>query len=79
MKNPSVSDSCFSLNMTDQDVKEGKSKKDDGENEKVEAYEKFTQKYEVLAHGSAPKCKEKPIPSNLKYEPPNKRKRKEMG
>lgn len=67
MKNPHVSDFCFSLSMIGRDVKEDKSKKEESKNYKVEAYEKSTQKYKVLAHGAAPKIKEKPIPSDHKY------------
>lgn len=74
MKKPFVSDSCLSINITNQDIKEKISKKEEGENEKVKACEKFAQKSEVLAHGTAPKFKEKPIPSDLNNEPMHKRK-----
>lgn len=53
-------------------------KKEEGENEKFEAYEKLAQILEVLTHGAALKFKEKPNPSNLKYEPPRKRKKKRV-
>lgn len=70
MKNLSFK-TFFSINKTDQDVKE------DNTSGKL-SIENTTLRPEVLEQGEVPKVKKKPLPLDLKYEPPQK-KGKESG
>lgn len=81
MKNPSLKDSCFSLNITDQDVKERKFTNKEGENREANAYDRLsdenpTLRSEGLAYEALPKVKNKLLPQDLKNKPLARKRKK---